>query len=258
LPDASWVKKNITLYDVARHLGLEMNGRHIRCPRDGSHWANPHLKTNGVKCFKCVHQPHWSNIDLVMEITGCDFSSALRWFEARWPDIPRCKPRLHKGQRKWEGMKPLRRPNMVVPSVEMLHKSRWWPLLDCVARRVAEALVKMVPADTMTLTTTQEAIREAAGTQRKYMRRVWTILEAIGMVEAQRVAALKQPKRGYTTALQVRLTWNSQKFLSGLNMNLSYPRPVSMMADESDNENPQVSDHVPDHVLYNVEQGGQG
>jgi hypothetical protein len=102
LPDASWVKKNITLFDISKCLGIEMTGRHIRCPRDGSHWANVHVKTNGLKCFKCPHQPYWSNINLVMEITGLNFPAALRWFEARWdaPWLP-CVARLIITRPRW-------------------------------------------------------------------------------------------------------------------------------------------------------------
>ena len=262
LADANWIKQNINLTDLSRHLPIEVNRRHVRCPRDSSHWANPHVKTNGVKCFKCVRQPYWSNIDLVMEIVELDFASAVHWFDERFPNIPRCKPRNHQGQKKWEGMKPLRRPNLVVPSIELLRKSRWWPILGSVERRLAGALIKLVPADTLTLTTTQEEIREEAGiSHRRYMPFAWKMLEMIGMVEKQRVASVKKGKRGYTTALQVRLTWNSELFQSFLNpegvpqppiLSTVYTRVRPYHGDEENGGHPKASDNVLNNVRDNV------
>jgi hypothetical protein len=98
-PDLHFIKKRISVVQIARELGLNVFGSTGQCWRPENHRnadRNPsvhfHSKKNIGRCFVC--DPHaWSNIDLVMMILGISTREAVNWIARRFtvPNIPKGK-----------------------------------------------------------------------------------------------------------------------------------------------------------------------
>lgn len=98
IPDAMFIRGRIPIQDVARELGLEVNGRQAHCWRIEAHRngdSNPSIwfdRKNRGRCQVCDAQAR-SNIDFVMMILGLNTADAIRWIAQRFE-----VPRLPKGK----------------------------------------------------------------------------------------------------------------------------------------------------------------
>lgn len=107
VPDLQAAKK-IPIQDVVDSLGLERQGRMIRCWRPEKHQNGDRtpsvgieLKRNRVKCFVCDAR-RLSPIDLVQSVLHLDTYAALLWMDTKFglPRIPKGKHlsrHLHSG-----------------------------------------------------------------------------------------------------------------------------------------------------------------
>jgi hypothetical protein len=99
IPDAKFIRDRIPIQDVARELGLEVNGRKAHCWRIEAHRngdSNPSIwfsrKNRGV-CHVCDARG-WSNIDLVMMIQGLNIADAIHWIAGRFK-VPNVRKGAH-------------------------------------------------------------------------------------------------------------------------------------------------------------------
>ncbi len=98
IPDAMFIRGRIPIQDVARELGLEVNGRQGHCWRIEAHRngdSNPSIwfdRKNRGRCQVCDARG-WSNIDLVKMIQGLSTADAIRWIARRFkvPPLPKGK-----------------------------------------------------------------------------------------------------------------------------------------------------------------------
>src|SRR6267378_363468 len=95
-PDAAWIKKNVSVFALARALGLRIRNRRVKClcPENHAHGdADPSLhlyeRRNRWRCFVC--ELRGSNIDLVMGVLRIPFGDAVRWIAERFT-VPNVKP----------------------------------------------------------------------------------------------------------------------------------------------------------------------
>jgi hypothetical protein len=95
-PDISWIKKNVSVFEVGKALGLRIRHRKTQCWRPENHAngdADPSLhfyeRRNRVRCFVCDMRGGHSSIDLVMGVRRIDFPLAVRWIADRFivPDV---------------------------------------------------------------------------------------------------------------------------------------------------------------------------
>lgn len=106
IPDAKFIRDRIPIQEVARMLGLWVNGRQGRCWRIEAHRngdSNPSIwfdRKNRGRCQVCDSQA-WSNIDLVKMIQQISAASAIRWIAQRFkvPLLPKGKHLSE--QRRW-------------------------------------------------------------------------------------------------------------------------------------------------------------
>lgn len=106
IPDAEFIREQISIQDVARKLGLWVNGRQGRCWRIEAHRngdSNPSIwfnKKNRGRCQVCDSQA-WSNIDLVKMIQKVKTADAIRWVAERFEvrSIPKGKHLVE--QQRW-------------------------------------------------------------------------------------------------------------------------------------------------------------
>jgi hypothetical protein len=98
VPDVEFIRTRIPIRDVARELGLAVNGRQGHCWRVDAHrngdskpsiWFN---RKNRGRCEVCDSQT-WSAIDLVMRVEGIGTGAAIRWIAQRFPvpNVPKGK-----------------------------------------------------------------------------------------------------------------------------------------------------------------------
>jgi hypothetical protein len=111
-PDAAWIKKNVSVFAVARALGLCIRHRRVGCLRPENHAhgdADPSLhlyeRGNRWRCFVC--ELRGSNIDLVMEVLHIPFGDAVRWIADRFT-VPDIKPGRPVGHRSGDSVQPYR------------------------------------------------------------------------------------------------------------------------------------------------------
>jgi hypothetical protein len=149
-PDLEYIRKKVSIIEVARELGLTVNGYRAPCWRTESHRngdANPSVgfrkKQNTGRCFVCdVHT--WSNIDLVMFVRGCDLRSAVAWIASRFHVAE-----LPKGShiKKREAWHPGFRSGDTESVVEMLVRSGLWCTLTHAERSIVPVLCTFAQRD---------------------------------------------------------------------------------------------------------------
>ncbi len=109
-PDIAWIKKNVSVLEVGKALGLRIRHRRASCWRPENHThgdAEPSLHLyearNRVRCFVCDMRGGHSNIDLVMGVLRLNVGDAIRWIAERFT-VPNVKPGWPIGKR--EGQRP--------------------------------------------------------------------------------------------------------------------------------------------------------
>lgn len=145
LPDAQWIRKEISVADVARKLGLPGDGRVFDCfredhPRGKRRRAlSVHAISNTVRCFDCDKRS-LSNIDLVMQVRGCKVGDAVRWIAENFSDrsIPKVRPGRKGSARRHVGRK--------IISWQDVARSPQWAKLSSSAKVIWIAIVSRVPA----------------------------------------------------------------------------------------------------------------
>lgn len=100
-PDISWIKKNVSILDVGRALGMPIHRGRARCWRPENHRngdADPSLRflegKNRVRCFVCDMRGGHSNVDLAMGVLGVGLREAVLWIAEQFavPNVKRGRP----------------------------------------------------------------------------------------------------------------------------------------------------------------------
>lgn len=166
-PDLGWIRAKVPIEEVARELGLEVTRHRARCwrPEDHRNWdANPSLRffvrKNRVRCFVCDMKGGHSNIDLVMGVLGCDFSSAVHWICERFP-VPETRPGRPLGSR--SAQQPQYRVGVSGSDLETLVRSGLWAQLSSSEVRILPVLYHFRDPDTGLTTMSYRAIMRYAG-----------------------------------------------------------------------------------------------
>lgn len=104
-PDVAWIKNHVSVFEVAKALGLRIRHRRAKCWRPENHThgdTEPSLhfyeRKNRVRCFVCDMRGGHSCIDLVMGNLGVTFGDAVRWIAERFT-VPNVKVGRPLGQR---------------------------------------------------------------------------------------------------------------------------------------------------------------
>jgi hypothetical protein len=143
-PDAGWINKEISIVEVARALGLQGDGRVFDCFRDHPYGKpkrslSVHAAANKARCFVCDKRS-MSNIDLVMNVRGCDVGPAIKWFGTYFKNIPTVE--LRPKRRRMTYAQSRRRPM----TLENLVTSAGWTALSPAAKLVLTAIFARTPA----------------------------------------------------------------------------------------------------------------
>jgi hypothetical protein len=123
MPDLAYIKERIQIVQVARDLGMHVGASGAdwtmtRCFRPEKHKHGDRTPSlgfikNRYMCFACDDRTH-SNVDLVMAVKECDLRQAVRWFDDRYPGIPRTKVKLLPRLSFRAGVDELRNPDDLV------------------------------------------------------------------------------------------------------------------------------------------------
>jgi hypothetical protein len=100
--DLGWVRKRISIRDVAQKLDLRFGvGKMLHCWHgerhhngDRSPSVSIRASTNTIKCFGCGTGP-LSPVGLIMDVRGCEINEAARWLEVHFPNVPRIPKGKH-------------------------------------------------------------------------------------------------------------------------------------------------------------------
>lgn len=142
-PDAGWAKKHISIFEIAKALGMRIRHRRVRCLRPENHAhgdADPSLhlyeRGNTFRCFVCGLCG--SNIDLVMGCLGIPFGEAVRWTSARFP-VPNVKLGRPVGRRSGESVLPYR-VGVSGSQWEVIVRSGMWGAMSAAERSILVVL----------------------------------------------------------------------------------------------------------------------
>jgi hypothetical protein len=133
LPDINYIKKHVSILEVARALSLPIAEKRgatwsvAHCFRPENHKnsdSTPSLnfqtKKNKFTCFVCDSERLRSNIDLVMEIEKISFRAAAEWIAQRWP-VPRIEKKRVKDWDYRAGVTEFSRPEDLVKAGLLPH-----------------------------------------------------------------------------------------------------------------------------------------
>jgi hypothetical protein len=166
-PDASWIKRNVPVLDVARKLDLNIRENKTNCWQTGNHRhgdANPslgfHVKRNRWRCFVCDTKGGHSNIDLVMGVLDCDFGSAVRWIAERFavPNVKVGRP----SAKSFPSATPYR-AGVLGSDWEVVLRSGMWGLLSAAERSILFTLHGFQDAETGVTRLSYRAIMRYSG-----------------------------------------------------------------------------------------------
>jgi hypothetical protein len=166
-PDVAWIKKHVSVLDVARELGLRIRHRKTKCWQIENHRhgdAHPSLslfeKRNRWRCFVCDMRGGHSNIDLVMGILDCDFGSAVRWIAEHFP-VPNVKVGRPAGK-SFPSAAPYR-VGVLGSEWEVVVRSGMWGVLTAAERSILLTLYAWQDADTGLTRLSYRAIMRYSG-----------------------------------------------------------------------------------------------
>jgi len=217
--DLGFIKTKVGIEDVAAELGIEVRRHRARCwwperHRNGD--ADPsvrfHVKKNRVRCFGGCHSiGAISNIDLVMEVLGCDFPSAVYWICERFP-VPSAKRGSPVGPRsRWPQNY---RFGTSGSELELLARSGMWAQFTTTQKKILPVLLAFRDEETgLTEISYRGLMRYAGvGSPKSIARAVWGLhgLHALQAERGQRVGVVRGCSR-------YRLTLEDPEFLRLLN-----------------------------------------
>ena len=217
-PDLKFIKQHIPISDIARELGLRVNGHfRARCWRSENHRngdRNPSItfqkKTNRGRCWVC-DQHAWSNLDLVMMVRGCDFPAAVAWLCERFP-VPAAKPGKHIAERRqWN---PTYRVGTNSSPFEWLVRAGLWAELPASHRSILVVLDTFTDAETGQAVISYRGLMRYSGVRTKTtVRRALQHFLRIGLLEIEHGVGTD----GFRSVSRYKLTFDSPKFLSVVN-----------------------------------------
>ena len=217
-PDINFIRKNVPVQDVARDLGLRVNGYHrAHCWRVQSHHngdADPSIgfdaKKNRGCCFVCDEHA-WSNVDLVAMVLGCSTREAVEWIASRFP-VPMTPRGKHIAKRR--GWHPSYRVGVSGSIFEWLTRSGFWASLTPTQRSVLVVLHTFTDNETGVAEISFRGIMRFAGIGSPTS-------VAAAMQRFRRLHVLDVEGRdgsdGFRSCNRYRLTFDDAKFLAFLN-----------------------------------------
>lgn len=151
-PDIRFIRKRIPIQDVARDLGLRVNGHYrAHCWRVDSHCnadRDPSIgfdrKKNRGRCFVCDDHA-WSNVDLVAMVLSCNTREAVEWVASRFP-VPMTPRGRHIVKRR--GWQPIYRVGVNGSIFEWLTRAGFWASITSTQRSVLVVLHTFTDSET--------------------------------------------------------------------------------------------------------------
>jgi hypothetical protein len=213
-PDISWIKKHVSILGVARELGLSIRRGKAQCWRTENHRhgdADPSLcfleKRNRCRCFVCDMRGGHSNIDLAMNVLGCDLGSAVQWIAKHFP-VPNIKVGRPAGST-LASAKPYR-IGVHGSEWEVIMRSGMWGAMSAAERSILAILDKLQDVETGLTHLSYRAIMRYSGV--KKMANVSAAIKELSRMQALEVS--RGPRIGVTRECSVyRVTLDNPKFL---------------------------------------------
>ncbi|HZL67108.1 MAG TPA: hypothetical protein VFC29_07230 [Candidatus Limnocylindrales bacterium] len=210
VPDIEYIRKHVAIQDVARELGISVNGRQAHCWRLEAHrngdrkpsiWFN---RKNRARCEVCDSRP-LSTIDLVILVKSLDIVSAVNWIAGRFsvPNVPKGK-HLESTQR-W---RPTFRVGTGDDLVENIVRSGLLADLDGAVVKVLMALIAFSDRQGK-VEISYGGLMQYAGVSRDTVARSLANLEKLHLLEST-----KNGKDGFRECSHYRLTVDDPKFLA--------------------------------------------
>ena len=166
IPDLDYIKRTISIFEVAAKLDLKIVGKMVHCWRPKNHQHGDrtasvglHSRRNVARCFVCdMHA--LSSVDLVMSVRGIDFQAALQWITSQFevPPAPKGK-HIHHRERFSERF----RIGTSGWSLETLIRSGLWAALTPAQRSIVPVLQTFVDSETCAVTISYRGIMRYSG-----------------------------------------------------------------------------------------------
>lgn len=213
LPDMSFIRSRIPIWQVAQALGLRASGKTAHCWRPGhqhgDRTASISFRKNCATCYVCDVRS-LSTLDLVMAHEECGLLEAARWICARWdvPTVQKGKKSVH--PERWRSSE---RVGTARFPFESLLRSSFWASLDDASRAILPALACFADATTGEVEISYRALARYSGKHSNT-----TISQSIKQFEQLGLLKrLSHARNGlFRTCGRYRLDWESERFQAAL------------------------------------------
>lgn len=213
-PDVSWIKKHVSVFEVAKALGLRIRHRRATCWRPENHThgdSEPSLhfyeRRNRVRCFVCDMRGGHSNVDLVMGVLGISFGDAVCWIAERFT-VPNVKVGRPVGNTSAAPMP--YRAGVHGSEWEVIVRSGFWGAMSAAERSILVVLDYFKDSETGITRMSYRAIMRYSGV--KMMGNVSGAIKELSKMHALQVS--RGPRIGVTRECSsYRVTIDDPKFL---------------------------------------------
>lgn len=188
-PDLEYIRKRLSVRDVARELGLNVSGRSsAQCWRVDAHQHGDRsasiyfTRKNRWRCAVCDGRT-MSNLDLIQAVRGCDLRRAVEWVTARWnvPQVPRGRHAKRREPRPGQF-----RVGISGLPFEALVRSGLYAALSKAAHSLLPVILTYTDAETGWAVLSQRALRRHAGLSFRGVNDGLRELRKIGLLERER------------------------------------------------------------------------
>jgi len=213
-PDLDYIRKHISVCEIARQLGLDARLRSgFRCWRVDVHQHGDRTpsgyftRKNRWKCAVCDSRTK-SNLDLIQEVVGCDLRQAVEWVTSRWdvPDVPRGRH----AKRREPHAKHFRAGTRGLAFETLVHSGLFGKLSKA-AQSLLPVILTFTDDETGWARLSQRALRRYVGLSFKGVNEGLRGLERIGLLEIDRGS--RQVGLPFRSCSRYRLNFEAPAFL---------------------------------------------
>lgn len=214
LPDMKFINRDAPITEVARELGLTVQGKKSICPTCGKKRLTFNVRLNCWRCWECDPRgERTSAIDLVMFLLKVDCYDAARWISARWNMVGKVQMERSENshgitRHVYSRWRPIPIPERDKPTLQAIVSSPGWRTMSPATGKVTLTLFGLTDADGKVVISRGE-LKQCTGIKSsRSLAKANSELEAIGLFQIDRGYKTKDAKRLTT----YRLSWYSQAF----------------------------------------------
>lgn len=213
-PDMKFINRHVPILEVAKALGLTVQGKKAKCPTCGKKRLTFNVRLNCWRCWECdLKGERKSAIDLVMFCLKVSCYDAAKWICERWNMVGKVQMERSENTRGitkhvYSRWRPIPIPERDKPSLQAIVSSPGWCAMSPATGKVILTLFGLTDADGKVVMSRGELRQRTGITSSRSLAKANSELETTGLFQIDRGYKTKYAERPTT----YRLSWYSQAF----------------------------------------------